>query len=602
MLLPSWMNSPASSSAVLMRNNGEELVLTGLGVSHGIAMGPAYLVQIEHPQAPDYILSPGQADAETVRFDRAVAKAQQEILDLKEKSKVLPGEAAEGVMLLLEAHLSMLSSSRLIRGARQKILKENINAESAIAREVDSIATQFNQIKDPYIAARSEDVRNVGYRLIRILMNVPYLSLSDVPTGGIVLALEISPEETALLDPRRFSGIATVHGGVTGHTAVMARSIGLPAVLGLNPVLLESMHHGAPTIVDGIGGKLIFNPSQATQRLYDQKLQDLRQDKTALSKLTQLPAVTTDGTEIILRANLEMPREIENIQMSGADGIGLFRTEFMFMNRDTVPSEEEQFETIVEVVRAMNGKPVTFRTLDIGGDKLTRSLGAHLSTADNPALGLRAIRLSLKEPHLLETQFRAILRAGYFGPVRILLPMVTIAAEVEQARQILNQCHAALKKEKVFLADEMPLLGTMIEIPAAALSADSLAAVSDFFALGTNDLIQYTVAIDRGNDQVAALFNPLNPAVLRLMEFSIQAALRAEIPVSICGEMAADPKYTALLLGMGIREISLGVASLPRIKQRIRALSLAKTKELARYVLDQYDPDRIVQIVNGFKA
>jgi phosphotransferase system enzyme I (PtsI) len=290
------------------------------------------------------------------------------------------------------------------------------------------------------------------------------------------------------------------------------------------------------------------------------------------------------------------------MQASGADGIGLFRTEFMFMNRDTVPSEDEQFETIVEVVRAMKGALVTFRTLDIGGDKLIRSLGAHLSAAANPALGLRAIRLSLKEPHLLETQFRAILRAGYFGPVRILLPMVTTAAEVEQARRILKKCHAELKKEKIPLPDALPPLGTMIEIPAAALSADSLAAVSDFFALGTNDLIQYTVAIDRGNDQVAALFNPLNPAVLRLMEFSIQAGLRAGIPVSICGEMAADPKYTALLLGLGIREMSLGFASLPRIKQRIRALTLAKADEHARYVLDQYDPERIVQIVNGFRA
>ncbi len=584
-----------------MRNNAEEIVLNGLGVSHGIAMGPAYLVQIEHPQAPHYALAAGQAEAEKARLDHAVIQAQREILVLKEKSADLPIEAAEEIILLLEAHLAMLSGSRLIRGAQEKILRDNINAESAVAREVDIIAGQFSQLKDPYIAARSEDVRNVGYRLVRILMNVPYLSLNDVPPGGIVLALEITPAETALLDPRRFAGIATVHGGVTGHTAVVARSMGLPAVLGIDQASLESLHHGALAIVDGIGGKLVLNPSLATKRLYEQKLQDLRQDKTALNKLTQMPAVTTDGAEIVLRANLEMPRELENLQASGADGIGLFRTEFMFMNRDTVPSEEEQFEAIVEVVRAMKGAPVTFRTLDIGGDKMIRSLGAHLSAAANPALGLRAIRLSLKEPHLLETQFRAILRAGYFGPVRILLPMVTVATEVEHARRILKKCHAELKKEKASLADTLPPLGTMIEIPAAALSADSLAAVSDFFALGTNDLIQYTVAIDRGNDQVASLFNPLNPAVLRLMEFSIQAGLRAGIPVSICGEMAADPKYTALLVGLGIREMSLGFASLPRIKQRIRVLSLARSEEHARYVLDQYDPDRIIQIVHTFR-
>ncbi len=590
-----------------MRNNGKEIaeaeiVLKGLGVSHGIATGPAYLVQIEHPEPPEYALEPGQTEAEAARFDAAVRQAQQELFALKRKSTGLPGDAAEEIALLLDAHMAMLSGSRLVRGVRARILKDQINAESAIRREIDSIAGQFNRIKDTYIAARGEDVRNVGYRIIRILMNVPFLSLDDVPPGGIVLALEISPAETALLDPRRFSGIATVHGGVTGHTAVMARSLGLPAVLGLERKALESLHHGAPAIVDGIGGKLILNPTEATQRHYERRMQDLKADKATLDKLTRQPAVTTDGTEIVLRANLELPRETDNLPASGANGIGLFRTEFMFMNRNTVPSEEEQFETIVEVVRAMKGAPVTFRTLDIGGDKLARALGAHLNASANPALGLRAIRLSLKEPHLLEAQFRAILRAGYFGPVRILLPMVTTAAEVEEARIILHKCHDALKKEKTPMAADMPPLGTMIEIPAAALSADSLAAVSDFFALGTNDLIQYTVAIDRGNDQVASLFNPLNPAVLRLMEFSIQAGLRAGIPVSICGEMAADPKLTALLIGLGIREMSLGFSSLPRIKQRIRSLSIAQAENHAKYIMDQYDPDRIIQIVNSFRS
>ncbi|MBU6474565.1 MAG: phosphoenolpyruvate--protein phosphotransferase [Alphaproteobacteria bacterium] len=585
-----------------MKNDGEEIVLTGLGVSHGIAAGPAYLVQIEHPQPPDAALEPEQTETEIARFDDAVRQAQRELAALKRKSTGLPDDAAEEIGLLLDAHMAMLSGSRLIRGVRARILRDQVNAESAIRREIDSIAGQFNRIKDAYIAARGEDVRNVGYRIIRILMNVPYLSLDDVPPGGIVLALEISPAETALLDPRRFAGIATVYGGPAGHTAVMARSLGLPAVLGLDRAALESLHHGTPSIVDGIGGKLVLNPSQATQRHYERRMQDLKADKAALDKLTRLPAVTTDGAEIVLRANLEIPREIDNLPACGADGIGLFRTEFMFMNRDTIPAEDEQFEILVEIVRAMKGAPVTFRTLDIGGDKLARALGAHLDASDNPALGLRAIRLSLKEPHLLEAQFRAIMRAGYFGPVRILLPMVTTAAEIEDARLILQKCHAALEKEKVPMAAQMPPLGAMIEIPAAALSADSLAAVSDFFALGTNDLIQYTVAIDRGNDQVAALYNPLNPAVLRLMEFSIQAGLRAGIPVSICGEMAADPKLTALLLGLGIREMSLGAASLPRIKQRIRSLALAHAESHAKYVMDQYDPDRIAQIVNSFKT
>ena len=584
------------SGVNLMKNKQEnETILTGIGVSHGVAMGPAYLVQIEHPAVLEYALFPDQIEGETARFDHAVLAAKKEILLLKE------GAAAEEIALLLEAHLAMLSGSRFVRGARTRIENERVNAEQAILREGEAIAAQFCQLQDQYIAARGDDVLALGDRLVRILMNVPYLSLGDVPPGGIVLAREISPAETALLDPARFSGIATVHGGVAGHTAVMARGLGLPAVLGLPAALLDSLHHGAFAIVDGIDGKLVINPAPATRLRYEQKILQLRQDGRALQKLAALPAETTDGAEITLSANLEIPRELNDIRASGAKGIGLFRTEFMFMNRDTLPSEDEQFEEIIEVIRAMKGAPVTFRTLDIGGDKLAKSVGAYLSESVNPALGLRAIRLSLKEPHLLRTQFRAMLRAGFFGPVRILLPMVTTAAEVVQARKILKECHAALQKEKVPMAQSLPPLGIMIEIPAAALSADSLAAVADFFALGTNDLIQYTVAIDRSNDQVAALYNPLNPAVLRLMEFSIQAGLRAGIPVSICGEMAADPKFTALLLGLGIREMSMGAASLPRIKQRIRALSLARANDHARQVLDQYDPDRIAQIVNGFR-
>jgi len=578
-----------------------EIVLTGIGVSHGIAMGAAYLVQIEQPQAPKYFLSPDLVTAEVDRFDHAVAQAKREISDLKAISSGFPGGAAEEIGLLLDAHLAMLSGSRLIRGVRQRIAREAINAEQAVELEALVLAEQFRQLKDPYIAARGEDVLAVGHRLNRTLMNVPYLSLSDVPQGGIVLAREISPADTSLLDPRKFSGIATVHGGSAGHTAVMARSMGLPAVLGISPALLDSLHHGAFAIVDGIEGKLVLNPTPTTQRRYEQKLLQLRRDKKTLHKLAPLPALTIDGAGIVLSANLEMPRDLEDILASGAKGIGLFRTEFMFMNRETLPSEDEQFEGIIEVVRAMKGATVTFRTLDIGGDKLARSVGVYLSGAANPALGLRAIRLSLKEPRLLRTQFRAMLRAGFFGPVRILLPMVTLAAEVQQARKILKECYAELQKERVPLPATLPPLGAMIEIPAAALSADSLAAVSDFFALGTNDLIQYTLAIDRGNDQVAALFNPLHPAVLRLMEFSIQAGLRAGIPVSICGEMAADPKFTALLLGLGIRELSVGFANLPRVKQRIRELTIAKANEHARYVLDQYDPERITRIVNGFR-
>ncbi len=576
-----------------------EIVLNGIGVSHGIATGPAYIVQLDRPKVPQLTIE--DTAPEQRRFEAAVETVRGDLTALKGQSKNLPEEAAEELDLLLDAHLAMITGSRLVRGALKKIADEKINAEWALDKVMRDLAAQFRAVRDNYIAARIDDVEAVGNRILRTLLNLPYLSLDSVPVGGVVLAKEISPADAALLDPRRIAGLATVHGGAAGHTAVMTRSLGLPAVLGLDPVILERSSHGSTVIVDGIEGKLILNPTADTLKSYEQKRAQLQRDGEALHEIATQPAVTKDGTDITLRSNLELPRETDAIKASGARGIGLFRTEFLFMNRATLPSEDEQFEAMAGVVREMQGDSVTFRTLDIGGDKLAKSVGEYLAEAANPALGLRAIRLSLKEPHLLKTQFRAILRAGALGPVKILLPMVTTADEVERSRVILRDCYKDLKNEKAVIADKMPPLGTMIEIPAAALSADGLAAVSDFFALGTNDLTQYTVAIDRGNDQVAALYNPLNPAVLRLIEFTVEAAKRMGIPVSICGEMGADPKYTALLVGLGIREFSVGFSSVPRIKQRIRALTLEQCEEHARQVMNQYEPARITDLVNRFR-
>ncbi|MFN7113862.1 MAG: phosphoenolpyruvate--protein phosphotransferase [Alphaproteobacteria bacterium] len=557
-------------------------------------------MQVDRPHVPEWKVPPQDIAAEQARFQQSVMTAQNELGELKEKSAALPDTAAEEIGLLLDAHLAMLSGSRLVRGVIKRIADEGINAEAAIEHVMQELTDQFRALRDKYIAARIDDVEAVSNRLIRILMNLPYIALDSVPPGGIVLAKEISPADTAVMDPKRFAGIATVHGGAAGHTAVMARSLGIPSVLGLDPDMLDHSGHGGMAIVDGVAGVLILNPSEATLAEYRARQQALQNARADLDKIIALPAQTSDGEVISLRANLELPRDVQSIVQSGADGIGLFRTEFLFMNRSTLPSEDEQFDSMADVVRAMQGKSVTFRTLDIGGDKIARALGPWIAEATNPALGLRAIRLSLKQPQLLTDQFRAMLRAAALGPVRVLLPMVTTAEEVEQAAQLLRRCHADLKAEGAAVPDALPPLGTMIEIPAAALSADSLAAVSDFFALGTNDLVQYTVAIDRGNDQVAALYNPLNPAVLRLIEFTLEAARRAGIPVSICGEMGADPRYTPLLLGLGLREFSVGSAALPRIKQRIRSLSLAEAQAHARLVMDQYDPAHITAIVEQY--
>lgn len=577
-----------------------EKVFTGLAVSHGVAIGPAYLVQVDHPKVPVYDVSADGIAAELDRFENAVTQAVDELSLLKQKSAKLPDEAAEEVAVLLDAHAAMLDNSRLVRGVKKRIETERINAEQAVENEVAALESHFATLKDSYIAARMEDVRAVGNRLLRILMELPWLSLDAVPAGGLVLAREITPADTALLDPRVFGGIATVYGGAAGHTAVMARGLGLPAVLGISEDMIESVHHGDMAIVDGTKGVLILNPSEKTLFAYQQQVEAGEAEKRELSALLQKPAVTKDGTAVHLYANIETPREIADVLASGAEGVGLFRTEFMYMNRDTLPDEEEQFDVLFDIVSQMKGKPVTVRTLDIGGDKIARALGQYMGEAVNPALGLRAIRLSLKYPHLLQTQFAAILRAAAFGDMRILLPMVSTTEEVVAARRLLKETYESLKEKGVQVPENLPPIGTMIEIPAAALAADTLAAVSDFFALGTNDLIQYTVAIDRGNDQVATLYNPLNPAVLRMIEFTVQAARRAEIPVSLCGEMASDTLYTPILLGLGLVDLSMGYASLPRVKRRVRELDMEDVARLTDQVMRQFDPKQITRLVDNF--
>lgn len=574
-----------------------ETVFTGLPVSRGIAIGPAYLVRVDHPRVPHRSLAEEDVVFELARFERTVLQSIDELNDLKQSATQLPGEGAEEAVVLLEAHLAMLRESRLVRGVRTRISQQKINAELAVEREVSALAQRFAALKDSYIAARIDDVRAVGNRLIRILMNLPYMALESVPQGGIVLAREITPADTALLDPRRFAGIATVYGGAAGHTAVMARGLGLPAVLGVSEGMMESVHQGDMAVVDGFEGKLVLNPRPETLEAYRTRAGAEEQERKDLGALSALPAQTRDGTEVILRANLEMPREIESVVASGAKGIGLFRTEFLYMNRDDLPSVEEQAQILTDVVRKLDGMPMTVRTLDIGGDKLAHALGSYMSVSSNPALGLRAIRLSLREPQILMDQFSAILRAAVHGDIRILLPMITTASEVTAARRILKSTYAQLKEQGVQVPEKLPPLGAMIEIPAAALAADTLATVSDFFALGTNDLIQYTVAIDRGNDQVADLYNPLNPAVLRLIEFTVQAAERSGIPVSICGEMAADPLYTPVLLGLGLRDFSMGYASISRVKSRIRHLDMGDVAAHTEQVMNEFDPDQIIQLV-----
>lgn len=576
-------------------------LLRGMGVSAGIAIGPAHVVDMGTQQVPDYTLAADAVEGELNRFRAATEKAQRQLRKLKTKAGALPEAVAEDAGFLLDAHLAMVSGSRLIRGVEQRIRDGRRNAEAAVQAELTLISQSFAAMEDAYLASRAADVREVGQRLIRNLMQREYKAFSNVPPGCIILAEDLTPADTALLDPTRIAGFATVLGGAEGHTAIMARSLGLPAVLGALG-LLQGVRNGEMVVVDGIRGQVCVNPGLDELDEYHRRRDAWISERVQLKALRRLPAVSRDGTAVSLHANLELPREVAGALDAGAAGIGLLRTEFLFMNRDTLPDEDEQTQVLRDLVEKMDGKTVTARTLDIGGEKISSCLSSHFAEPANPALGLRAIRLSLKEPKLLETQLAAMLRAGAYGPLRILLPMISSVEEVRRVREVMARVARRLRRRGVKIANPLPKLGIMIEIPGAALSADGLAPLCDFFAIGTNDLIQYTLAIDRGDEQVAHLYNPLHPSVLRLIQFTAEAALRARIPVSVCGEMAGDPRYTALLLGLGVRELSMAPVHLPVVKRRIRALDAVEASRRARAIMDQTDSARIASLLDDFNA
>jgi phosphoenolpyruvate-protein phosphotransferase (PTS system enzyme I) len=576
--------------------------LSGIGVSPGIAIGPAYLGDRGDLPVSERRIDGAAVERERMRFADAIATSIKQLRKLRSRATALPGSAADEIGYVLDAHLAMLSNSRLVRGVNQRIARQHINAERAVQIEIEELGKAFAAMTDPYLAARIDDIQVVGTRLIRNLLKRPYVAYAALHGGAIVLAEEVTPADTALMDPRRIAGFATEFGGPEGHTAILARALGLPAVLAV-PGLLERARADATVVIDGSTGTVILDPTPQTVETYRQRGAELARERRQLGRMRRVPAVTRDGVEIRLEANLELPVELEQAVANGAMGLGLVRTEFLYMNREDLPSEDEQYEFFASLVRGMDGRLVTLRTLDVGGDKLPEAL-AHYATADsaNPALGLRAIRLSLKERRLLDTQLAAMLRAARDGPVRILLPMISSLDELRAAREALEQVARRLRRRGARLAEALPPLGAMIEVPAAALAADALAAEADFFAIGTNDLIQYTLAIDRGDEQVAHLYDPLHPAVLRLVQFAVEAAARRRIPISICGEIAGEPRYAALLLGLGLRELSMSPQNIPRVKQRIRGLDMIAATRRARAIMDQSDSARIGLLLDDFNT
>ena len=573
----------------------------GLGVSLGIAIGTAYVRESGAIDVPEYRVTKKHVAAEQERLKDAVRLARRQIRRLQSRTEAKTGAAAEELTFLLDAYLHMLEGSRLVRGAEKRIADERINAEAAVNAEIAVIAKVFAAMDDAYIRARIDDIREVGNRLQRNLTKTPVKPFSAAPEGSIVIAEQLTPADTAQLDPTRIAGAGTMLGSAEGHTAIMARALGLPTVLGASG-LMGGVKTGDGIIIDGTAGHIVVNPTPKTVAAFERRRGAHLKETRLLGRLRNLEAVTRDGSHVVLQANVELPIEMAMVTQAGATGIGLLRSEFMFMNRDDVPDEMEQAEMLGTVIGVMGKRPVTVRTLDVGAEKPVAALLNGIDESAVSNLGLRGIRLSLAQPHVLETQFRAILRAANSGNVRILLPMVSTVSEVRRAREILKRAAAKLRRRRIPIPETLPPLGVMIEVPGAALAADALASVSDFLAIGSNDLTMYTLAIDRGNEHVAHLFNPLHPGVLRLIQFAANAAFRARIPVSICGEMAGDPRYSALLLGLGIHELSMTPGSIPRVKKRIREMDLAAATHRAGVIMDQVDTGRIATLLDDFNA
>ena len=579
----------------------KERVYSGVGVAPGIAIGQVYIADAETLKVPNYRLGEEDVPGELERLRQALDKSRRQLKALQRKSSNLPPAAAEEITYILEAYLHMLTGSRLVRGAEERIRERRQNAEAAVQREISEIARGFASLADSYMSARADDVREVGRRVIRNLARAPRRAFLGLPEDSVIIGEELTPADTALKDPKAVVGFATILGGAEGHTAIMARSLGLPAVLGV-PGLLQGLQRGDAIVVDGDQGRVIVNPSAETLAAYRQRKQAHAREMELLGALRDKEATTLDGRKIGLQANLELPREAELALAMGAEGIGLLRTEFMFMNRDDAPGEDEQYAMLSGVVRLMDGRPVTVRTLDVGGDKLAQALEPAMHAAANPALAGALIRFSLKNPDLFETQLRAILRASMHGPLRILLPMISTTSEIRQARKLLERVARDLRAEGLDLPEELPPLGVMIEIPGAALCADGLAREAAFFAIGSNDLTMYTLAADRGDEQVAHLYNPLHPSVLKLIDMAVQAARRAGIPVSLCGEMAGNPRYAALLCGLGVHELSMAASAIPQVKQRLLKLDLKAAESRAGITLQQPDSGRVATLVDDMNG
>ena len=553
--------------------------LHGLGVSRGIAIGRVHIIEQDQLDIPEYRITEKQIDAEIERLQQAVTGAKQQLRAIKNQ---IPAATAADISGFIDTHLLMLDDAVLIKEPEKLITDRRYNAEWAVKVQRDALVNVFEEMDDAYLRTRRDDVDHVVNRILRILLKHTPLK-HEVPgnslEGYIVIAEDLTPADTVLMQHHGVVAFATEYGGPTSHTAILARSLGIPAIVGLHRARRYIKQEDL-VIIDGINGVALIDPDERGLQAYRQKQEDYQKYYASLNKLKEAPARTLDGVDIELYANVELPRDFETVTEVGAAGVGLYRTEFLYMNRNTPPDEEEHFRTYREVINALEGLPLTIRTLDLGADKQVDGGRQGGPIQSNPALGLRAIRLCLKEPSLFKPQLRAIFRASVYGPVRLMIPMLSNTQELEQVQRLIAEIKSELEREKIPYDKNLPV-GAMIEVPAAAICADVFARQLDFLSIGTNDLIQYAIAIDRVNDEVSYLYDPLHPAVLKLIKMTLEAGEQSGIPVAMCGEMAGDKRFTRLLLGLGLREFSLHPANLLEVKQVITKSSIKETTGLA---------------------
>ncbi|MBI5375122.1 MAG: phosphoenolpyruvate--protein phosphotransferase [Candidatus Schekmanbacteria bacterium] len=567
--------------------------IKGIAVTSGIVIGEAFILDQTINHVPKHNISGNDIEKEIARLDTAVEVSVHQLEEIKSRVEEKLGYQHA---LIFEAKILMLKDETVRDKTIKRIKGQKINCEWALDEAISELIEIFSGFDDEYLKERKTDIGNIRSRILSNLAGVSHIGISDIKKPVIVIAHDLAPADTALMHKETILGFATDVGGKTSHTAIMARSLEIPAVVGLKNATTK-IQSGDRLIIDANSGDVIINPDELTLQKYEEKKRKFDELQKTFLSLHDLPAETADGFKLKIFANIELPEEAIAVDSYGADGIGLYRTEFLYLNRLTTPDEEEQFNNYRKLAETMYPKPVTIRTFDLGGDKYLSQM--QMAEELNPAMGLRAIRFCLEQPELFKTQLRAILRASHFGNLRILFPMISGIGELRSAKSILNECRKELQSEGKQFNDNIEV-GIMIEVPTAAIIADILAREVNFFSIGTNDLIQYCLAIDRVNEKVAYLYEPLHPAILRLISNIVSSAHRMNIPVCLCGEMAAEPIYAFLLLGLEIDELSTNPISIPNIKRILRNSKLEDAKNVVSRILTMSNAEEIRSHINTF--